>query len=179
MVCCRYHQPQNGYGTSKLIGEHLIQRSGCTYAILRTSWVVSTYGDNFVKKMRRLSAMKDHVTIVDDQIGGPTYARDIAQTCILIAEQLVKDASKSGIYHYSGQPDVSWCEFANAIFEQIGCKTVASPVLTSEYLTPAIRPLNSRLDCGTTYKTFGIARPFWRDGLVEILVELEGKNDKA
>ena len=86
---------------------------------------------------------------------------------------------KSGIYHYSGQPNVSWCRFANTIFEQMDCKTFASPIPTAEYPTPATRPLNSRLDCVVTQDTFGVARPFWRDGLKEILRELESEHDKA
>ena len=171
--------PQNAYGRSKLKGEQGVKASGCVHAILRTSWVVSAHGNNFVKTMRRLSQTGDRITVVDDQIGGPTCARDIAKTCLSIAEQLIKDPKKSGIYHYSGQPDVSWCQFANAIFEQMHCKTIASPIPTTEYPTPAIRPLNSRLDCGVTQDTFRIARPFWRDGLEEILRELEGNYDKA
>ena len=171
--------PKNAYGRSKLIGEQAIKVSGCVHAILRTSWVVSAHGNNFVKTMRRLSAIRDHITIVDDQIGGPTCARDIAQTCISIAEQLIQDPSKSGIYHYSGQPNVSWCQFANAIFEQKDCKTIASPIPSLEYPTPAIRPLNSRLDCEVTREIFGLVRPFWRDGLAKILKDLEGKHDRA
>jgi len=171
--------PKNAYGRSKFKGEQAISASGCVHAILRTSWVLSAHGHNFVKTMRRLSETRDHVAVVDDQIGGPTCARDIAQTCISIAEQLIQDQSKSGIYHYSGQPNVSWCQFANAIFEQMGCKTIASPIPTTEYPTPALRPLNSRLDCGATQDIFGIARPFWKDGLGEILRNLEGEDDKA
>ena len=171
--------PKNAYGRSKFKGEQAISASGCVHAILRTSWVLSAHGHNFVKTMRRLSETRDHVAVVDDQIGGPTCARDIAQTCIAIAEQLIQDQSKSGIYHYSGQPNVSWCQFANAIFEQMGCKTIASPIPTTEYPTPALRPLNSRLDCEATQNTFGIARPFWRDGLGEILRDLEGEHDRA
>ena len=171
--------PKNAYGRSKLKGEQAIKASGCVHAILRTSWVVSAHGNNFVKTMRRLSETRDRITVVDDQIGGPTCARDIAQACISIAEQLILDPGKSGIYHYSGQPNVSWCQFANAIFERMDCKTIASPILTTEYPTTALRPLNSRLDCETTQDTFGIARPFWRDGLAEILRDLEGEYDRA
>ncbi|MDA8742098.1 dTDP-4-dehydrorhamnose reductase [bacterium] len=171
--------PKNAYGRSKLKGEQAIKASGCVHAILRTSWVVSAHGNNFVKTMRRLSETTDRITVVDDQIGGPTCARDIAQTCLSIAEQLIQDQSKSGIYHYSGQPNVSWCQFANAIFEQMDCNTIASPIPTTEYPTPALRPLNSRLNCEAIQDTFGIARPFWRDGLEQILRDLEGEDDKA
>ena len=171
--------PKNAYGRSKLMGEQAIKASGCVHAILRTSWVISAHGNNFVKTMRRLSETRDRITVVDDQIGGPTCARDIAQTCISIAGQLIQDPSKLGIYHYSGQPNVSWCQFANAIFEQMDCKTIASPIPTTEYPTPALRPLNSRLDCESIEGTFGIARPYWRDGLEEILRDLEDRDDRA
>ena len=171
--------PQNAYGRSKFKGEQAISTSGCVHAILRTSWVVSAHGNNFVKTMRRLSQTRDRITVVDDQIGGPTCARDIAQTCISIAEQLIQDPNKSGIYHYSGQPNVSWCQFASMIFEQMDCNTIASPIPTTEYPTPALRPLNSRLDCGATQDTFGIARPFCRNGLEEILRDLEAGDDRT
>jgi len=171
--------PQNAYGRSKLEGDKAIKASGSVHAILRTSWVVSAHGNNFVKTMRRLSETRDCITVVDDQIGGPTCARDIAQTCLSIAEQLIKDPSKSGIYHYSGQPNVSWCKFANVIFEQLDSKTIASPIPTTEYPTRALRPLNSRLDCARIQHNLGITRPFWRGGVEEILRDLENLNDKA
>ena len=171
--------PKNAYGRSKLKGEQAIKASGCVHAILRTSWVISAHGNNFVKTMRRLSETRNHISVVDDQIGGPTCAHDIAQTCLSIAEQLIQDPSKSGVYHYSGKLNVSWCQFASAIFEQMESKTITSPIPATEYLTPAIRPLNSRLDCSHTQNTFGIARPFWRDGLEEILRDLEAEHDKA
>ena len=171
--------PQNAYGRSKLKGEKAIKASGCVHVILRTSWVVSAHRNNFVKTMRRLFETRDRITVVDDQMGGPTCARDIAETCISIAEQLIKDPKKSGTYHYSGQPNVSWCQFANAISEQMDYKTITNPIPTTEYPTPASRPLNSRLDCEAIQKTFGITRPFWRDGLVKILLDLEGEDDRA
>jgi dTDP-4-dehydrorhamnose reductase len=171
--------PKNAYGRSKLNGEQAIKASGCIHVVLRTSWVVSAHGNNFVKAMRSLSNTVDCITVVDDQIGGPTCARDIAQTCISIAGQLIQDSRKSGIYHYSGQPNVSWCQFANAIFELMDSKTIATPIMTTEYPTPAFRPLNSRLDYKATHDTFGIARPFWRDGLEEILRDLESDYDRA
>ncbi len=104
--------PQNAYGRSKLAGEIGIRNSGAVHAILRTSWVVSAHGANFVKTMLRLSDTRDALTVVADQIGGPTPARDIAAACLQMAEQLIADPSKSGTYHYSGAPDVSWADFA-------------------------------------------------------------------
>lgn len=171
--------PKNAYGRSKLQGEQAIRDSGCVHAIMRTSWVISAHGNNFVKTMRRLSETRDYINVVDDQIGGPTCARDIAETCVSMAEQLIQDPSKSGVYHYSGQPNVSWCQLANAIFEQMRSNTIARPIPTTEYPTPALRTLNSRFDCAQTKRTFGIARPYWQDGLGEILRDLEGEHDKS
>jgi len=166
--------PQNAYGRSKLTGEIGIRDSGAVHAILRTSWVVSAHGANFVKTMLRLSDTRDALTVVADQIGGPTPARDIAAACLQIAEQLIADPSKSGTYHYSGAPDVSWADFARAIFDQARRAVTVTPIPTTDYPTPAKRPLNSRMDCGATQQVFGIARPNWRNGLNMILQELEG-----
>jgi len=171
--------PQNAYGRTKLQGEQAINASRCAYAIVRTSWIVSAHGNNFVKTMLRLSDTSDSISVVDDQIGGPTCARDIAKACISIAHELIKKPSKAGIYHYTGRPDVSWCQFANAIFKQTRHRAIASPVPTSDYPTPASRPLNSRLNCSAIQKVFGIPRPNWRKGLKHILEELEQRNDEA
>ena len=171
--------PQNAYGRSKQKGEEAIKSSGATYAILRTSWVVSAHGNNFVKTMLHLLKTRESLTVVDDQIGGPTPARDIAKACVEIAHQLINAPSKSGIYHLSGTPDVSWYSFANAIFEQVGRETIALPIPTSEYSTPAKRPLNSRLDCNSTESIFNILRPSWREGLDNILRDLEKENETA
>jgi len=166
--------PQNAYGRSKLAGEIGIRNSGAVHAILRTSWVVSAHGSNFVKTMLRLSDTRDALNIVADQTGGPTPARDIAAACLQIVEQLITDPSKSDTYHYSGAPDVSWADFARAIFDQAGRAVTVTPIPTTDYPTPAKRPLNSRMECGATQQVFGIARPNWRDGLNMILQELEG-----
>lgn len=168
--------PQNAYGRSKLKGESVIKASEASYVILRTSWVFSAHGNNFVKTMLRLSETHESLSVVDDQIGGPTPARDIARACMEIVQQLINDRKKSGTYHFSGRPDVSWCEFANAIFKQADRKTIARPILTSEYPTPAPRPMNSRLDCSLTESIFNITRPSWREGLIGILRDLEITN---
>lgn len=164
--------PQNAYGRSKLTGEAGIRATGCTHAILRTSWVFSTHGGNFVKTMLRLSDSRDELNVVDDQIGGPTSARAIAAACLSIAQQLCDDANKTGTYHFSGAPDVSWCVFAQDIFAQAGRTMRVSPIATRDYPTPAARPLNSRLNCQTTEQVFGIPRPDWRTGLAETVREL-------
>ena len=165
--------PQNAYGRSKLAGEIGIADSGGTYAILRTSWVVSAHGANFIKTMLRISVSRDALNIVGDQIGGPTPASDIALACLQIAEQLIQEPSKLGIYHFSGTPDVSWAGFAREIFEQAGKSVTVKPIPTTDYPTPAQRPLNSRMDCTATKRIFGIERPDWIIGLKTILDDLE------
>lgn len=165
--------PQNVYGLSKLVAEKEIIKSGAIYAILRTSWIVSAYGNNFVKTMLDLSESRKSLNVICDQVGGPTPAKDIANACIRIAEKLMSNPEKSGVYHLSGTPDVSWQAFAKTIFELAGRETIVNPILTSEYPTPAKRPLNSRLDCSLIAEIFNISRPRWRDGLEDILSELE------
>ena len=164
--------PQNAYGRSKLAGENGIRASGAVHAILRTSWVVSAHGTNFVKTMLRLSRTRDALNIVADQIGAPTPGRDIAAACLQIANQLIQDPSKSGTYHFSGTADVSWAEFAAEIFDQAGRSVTVTPIPTVDYPTPAVRPLNSRMDCSATEQAFGIVRPCWRTGLNTILKDL-------
>jgi dTDP-4-dehydrorhamnose reductase len=165
--------PQNAYGRSKLAGEKGILASGAIHAILRTSWVFSAHGENFVKTMLRLSKTRDTLSVVGDQIGGPTPARDIANVCLKIVQHLQDDPSKSGTYHYSGAPNVSWAEFASEIFEQASRSVTVIPLNTVEYPTPAKRPLNCRMDCRLTNSTFGTLQPDWRVGLKAILKELE------
>ena len=164
--------PLGAYGRTKLEGEEAIRAAGGVYAILRTSWVVSAHGNNFVKTMLRLGAERDRLTIVADQIGGPTPARDIAKACHKMAQALMADPSKTGTYHFSGSPDVSWADFAREIFAQAGITCEVADIPTSDYPTPATRPLNSRMDCSTLATAFGITRPDWRLGLAEILSDL-------
>lgn len=164
--------PLGAYGRSKLAGEERVRAAAGVHAILRTSWVVSAHGSNFVKTMLRLGAERDALTVVADQVGGPTGARDIAHTCHAMANQLMDTPEKSGTYHFSGAPDCSWADFARAIFDQSGTSCTVTDIPTSAYPTPAARPLNSRLDCTSTQATFGIERPNWRSSLTDILTEL-------
>ena len=165
--------PLGAYGRSKLAGEQGVRAAGGPHAILRTSWVVSAHGTNFVKTMLRLSDTRDRLSIVADQVGGPTCAADIARACLRIAEQLQADPGKSGTYHLSGGPDVSWADFAREIFAQSGRRVELVDISSADYPTPARRPLNSRLDNRRTAQVFGITRPDWRAGLAEILAELD------
>jgi dTDP-4-dehydrorhamnose reductase len=164
--------PLGAYGRTKLAGEDGVRASGATHAILRTSWVFSAHGSNFVKTMLRLSETHDALTIVADQIGGPTPARAIAEACLKIAETLQVDASLSGTYHFSGTPDVSWADFARVTFAQSGRSVAVTDIPTSAYPTPAKRPANSRLEC-SGLEAFGLARPDWRTFLTNTLKDLE------
>jgi dTDP-4-dehydrorhamnose reductase len=164
--------PLGAYGRTKLAGEEAVRAAGGPHAILRTSWVVSSHGNNFVKTMLRLGAEREKLTIVADQVGGPTCAAAIADACFSVARQLIDDPSKSGTYHFSGGPDVSWADFAREIFARSGTECAVEDIPTTAYPTPAKRPLNSRMDNSATQATFGIARPDWRAGLADILSDL-------
>lgn len=167
--------PLGAYGRSKLRGEQLISGAGGAFAVLRTSWVVSAHGTNFVKTMLRLGSDRDQLSIVADQIGAPTPARDIAAACLAMAQQLIDDPTKAGIYHFAATPDVSWADFAREIFAQAGLSCQVSDIPSSAYPTPAARPLNSRLDCALLETVFDIPRPDWRRGLSDILQDLEAR----
>ncbi|WP_254054522.1 dTDP-4-dehydrorhamnose reductase [Roseovarius sp. EL26] len=171
--------PENAYGRTKLAGEDAIRASDAAYAILRTSWVFSAHGNNFLKTMLRLSETRDALSIVDDQIGGPTPARAIAEACLSIAAQLQQDPGKSGTYHFSGALDVSWKDFAAAIFEISDRKVAVTGIPTSNYPTPAARPLNSRMDCSATKDVFGISRPDWREATQTIIQQLREIGETA
>jgi dTDP-4-dehydrorhamnose reductase len=165
--------PLGAYGRSKLLGEESVRAAGGSHAIFRTSWVVSAHGNNFVKTMLRLGAERDRLTIVADQVGGPTSAAHIARSCLAAAQQLRDNPGKSGTYHLSGGPDVSWADFAREIFAQAGLSCDVADIPSSAYPTPAARPLNSRMDNSTTAATFGISRADWRADLKDILQELD------
>lgn len=178
--------PLGVYGATKRAGEEAILASGARAVILRTSWVVSSHGANFVKTMLRLSETRDTLTVVADQIGGPTSAKAIARACLKIGQVLMGGqalaggqkagaAQKGGIYHFSGAPDVSWAGFAREIFAQAGRAVAVTDIPTSAYPTPAKRPANSRLDCSSLAADFGIDRPDWRADLADILMELGAK----
>ncbi len=164
--------PLGVYGRSKLAGEQAVMAEKGSHAILRTSWVFSAHGSNFVKTMLRLSDTRDQLKIVADQIGGPTPAADIAMACLQMLRGL-QDGAPPGLYHFAGAPNVSWADFAREIFSQSGHQITVDDIPTSAYPTPAQRPLNSRLDCTTTEAQFGITRPDWRRGLARVLTELK------
>ncbi len=169
--------PQSVYGRTKRDGEVAIVKAGGRYAVLRTSWVVSAHGNNFVKTMLRLGAEREALTIVADQIGGPTGAAEIARACVAIARTLALEPEKSGNYHFAGAPDTSWADFARVIFDAAKIPCAVTDIPSSDYPTPAKRPLNSRLNCTTTEAAFGISRPDWRESLTHILSHLDFPKD--
>ncbi|WP_299751196.1 dTDP-4-dehydrorhamnose reductase [uncultured Tateyamaria sp.] len=165
--------PQGAYGLTKNAGELAVQEAGGRSVILRTSWVVSAHGNNFVKTMLRLGKERDALTIVADQIGGPTGAAEIAAACVTIAKTLKTDPYTAGVYHFAGAPNTSWADFARAIFDMSDLECEVTDIPSSDYPTPAKRPLNSRMDCTSTTSAFGIARPEWRNSLSHILDQLK------
>ena len=162
--------PANAYGRTKLAGEQEVRRAGGNASILRTSWVFSAHGHNFVKTMLRLGAERDELTIVADQIGGPTWAGHIADALMAVGQRMA-EGKRGEVLHFSGAPDVSWADFAREIFAQAKLETRVSDIPTSAYPTPARRPLDSRIDC-SGLAGWDIARPDWRTGLSESLQEL-------
>ncbi|PMH45955.1 dTDP-4-dehydrorhamnose reductase [Vibrio sp. 10N.286.49.B3] len=167
--------PQGVYGSSKLAGEIEVAKACDKHIILRTAWVFGENGNNFVKTMLRLGASRDELGIVGDQFGGPTYAGDIANTLIQIAQRFEQgDDVESGVYHFSGLPHVSWFEFADAIFNQavdqgvIGKKPKLNSLTTEQYPTPAKRPSNSKLSTEKIENEFSIEASDWLKALNNI-----------
>lgn len=168
--------PQGVYGASKLAGEAAVKLACRKHLILRTSWVFSEYGGNFVKTMLRLATERDELSIVSDQIGGPTYAGDIANAIISIVKQTNEISNEPwGLYHYSGSPHISWFEFACFIFEKavekelIEKAPVLNPITSDEYPTKAKRPKNSKLNCNKINSQFGIKESDWKDAVSSVI----------
>ena len=164
--------PVSAYGRSKALGERRIQESGARALILRTSWVFSPYGNNFVKTMLRLGAERERLSVVEDQVGGPTSAEAIAR-CLLALTEALCDGADGGVYHFSGGPDVSWADFAREIMAAAGRPCIIDPIPSEAYPMPAPRPHNSRLDCKALMDRFGVPRPAWREDLRKVLKVLE------
>lgn len=173
-------QPLGVYGKSKLAGEEEVAAGTARHVILRTSWVFSPFGSNFVKTMLRLAETRDEIAVVDDQIGGPTYAPDLADVILAMATRLPEASIRSdvfGVFHAAGSGEVTWCGLAREIFRleaAAGRKApLVKPISTSAYPTPARRPANSRLDCSRLDRVFGLRLPPWPDGLARCLERLQ------
>jgi len=172
--------PNSVYGRSKWLGEQAINEFCTQHIILRTSWVFGLHGNNFVKTMLRLGQERDALSIVSDQIGGPTSARSIAQALWQIAQHYINNGSCSwGTYHFSGAPTCSWYEFATEIFTQATALQLIdkaprlSPINTSDYPTPAQRPAYSVLDNTKLSQQLNIAQSDWKSELSIMLCALK------
>jgi len=177
--------PINVYGETKLAGEQAIERSGCQYLILRTSWVYGTRGHNFLLTMRRLGKDKEALSVVADQIGAPTWSRHIADaTAQIVAQSLNSEGdtakfwqTHSGVYHLAASGEGSWYDFAAQIFDDLAKKefsvAVLSKTTTDAYPTPAKRPLYSAMNTDKLFESFGIRLPGWRESVAMALAEFE------
>jgi dTDP-4-dehydrorhamnose reductase len=171
--------PLGVYGASKLGGELAVRTSGVRHTIVRTAWVVSAHGNNFVKTMLRVGEARDQLTVVADQRGSPTGAADLAAALMTIAVRLVEDAdAPTGTFHFSNAGDISWADFATEIFRQSALRGGPSadvvPIPSSDYPTPARRPANSLLSHDAIRAAYGIDPRDWRIALSDILDELIG-----
>ena len=155
-------KPISVYGASKLEGEEEIKKTLETYFILRTSWLYSEYGTNFMKTMLKLAETRDEISVVSDQIGTPTYAGDLADVILKI---ITSNTKSFGLYHYSNEGVASWYDFAKAIFEASNIEIKLNPIKTSAYPTPAKRPLFSVMEKTKIKETLNIEIPFWRESL--------------
>lgn len=166
--------PINAYGRSKLAGELAVAAAHSRHLILRTAWVFSEYGRNFMTTMLRLASERDQIRVVDDQRGSPTYAGHIAAALVVLAERLSDPEKPGGTYHMVAEGEASWHGFATGIFEECAVRGLDMPqellaVPTSEYPTKAQRPANSVLDCGKLLADHNVRLPHWRSGLARAM----------
>jgi len=160
-------EPTGVYGETKLEGEQQCLNENPDSIIIRTSWLYSSYGNNFVKTMMRLGAERDSLNVIFDQVGTPTYAGDLAGAILSVIEtaEKIPETFVPGIYHYSNEGVASWYDFAKAIFEITEIACTVNPILTKDYPTPAKRPHYSVLNKSKIKDTFDIKIPYWRDSL--------------
>lgn len=171
--------PQNTYGKTKREGEEAIEQSGCNYLIFRTSWVYAARSQNFIAAMHRLMAEREALGIVSDQIGVPTSAELIADVSAHAIVQTLQDAKKCGIYHLTASGETSWYDYAKLIADELlkaGVElkitlSAIKPIKTSEYPTPAKRPLNSRLNTQKIAIAFNLTMPNWQQGVKRAIAE--------
>jgi len=159
--------PQSAYGYTKLEGEEQAIANNPDALVIRTSWVYSSFGNNFVKTMMRLMAERENLNVVSDQVGSPTYAKDLAEAILIIIanSQLPTANWHTGIYHFSNEAEISWFDFSVAIKEMIGSNCTVNPIPTTAYPTPAKRPMYSLMDKSKFVTTFGIQLKPWKESL--------------
>lgn len=173
--------PLSVYGASKEAGERAVRDAHEAHVILRTSWLYAAHGHNFVRTMLRLGQEHESLRVVDDQVGAPTAAGDVAAAILVVAERLLAgDTGKFGTYHYTAQGHTSWCGFADAIFASAearwGWRPSVEPIRTVDYPTPAARPANSVLACEKITRVFDPPRRPWRMALEDVMAELLDQN---
>ncbi|MCH4539749.1 dTDP-4-dehydrorhamnose reductase [Ochrobactrum sp. A-1] len=170
--------PRSVYGSSKLEGERLVAQANPRHIILRTAWVYSPFGKNFVKTMLKLAETRDTLSVVSDQWGNPTSALDIADAIIQVADHLaaMSDFSAYGVYHLAGTGDTNWSGFARAIFSESaklgGSTATVTDIATADYPTKAVRPANSRLSTAKFQKMFNWSAPHWQSSLRDVVARL-------
>lgn len=166
--------PLGAYGRSKLAGEQAVVAACPDHVVLRTAWVFSAHGSNFVKTMLKFGKERPELRVVGDQEGCPTAASDIAGALWTIAEDWGRGRGRAGIFHYAGTPATTWAGFAEAIFARTSwaSKPAVTVIATADWPTKAVRPANSVLDCSAIAAAYGIATPDWRHALDEVLEEL-------
>lgn len=175
-TACRPYQeddktnPQSVYGITKLAGEKAVMEAASTAIIIRTAWLYSSFGNNFVKTMRRLGGERTELKVVFDQVGTPTYARDLAEAIVAILPQL-KSGMKE-IYHFSDEGVCSWYDFAVEIMKESGLKCQVLPIESKDYPTPAKRPSYSVLNKAKIKRDFGLRINHWKESLLSCLKEL-------
>lgn len=162
--------PLGAYGITKYTGERSVINSGCRYIIIRTAWLYSPFGRNFVKTMAALTQERPEVSVVFDQVGSPTYAGDLAALIMDIIERNMLD--RTGIYHYTNEGVISWYDLTVAINDLLGHGCHIKPCRTEDYPTPARRPHYSVLDKSKVRETFGVEIPYWYDSLVKCLKKM-------
>ena len=172
--------PLNVYGRTKLEGEQAVAASGCRHLIFRTSWVYAAHGKNFLRTMLRLAGERPSLRIVDDQMGAPTTAGELARGTLAVLRRLEQGAQaeplpEPGVYHMSCGGSTTWFQFARAIFAALAGRIPAPeliPIRTEEYPAPAARPRYSVLDCGKLEQAFGIRLALWEDALAQVIAEI-------
>lgn len=163
--------PKSAYGSTKLAGEKEVCNAGCNYIILRTAWLYSPFGKNFVKTMLHLTEVNSTVKVVYDQVGSPTYAADLAGAIVHIIDS--RQLDKKGIYHYTDEGAISWYDFAQAICSLGGNTCDITPCLSGEFPSKVDRPHYSVLDKTLFKKTFGMDIPYWRTSLEDCIKRLK------
>lgn len=164
--------PAGVYGRTKLGGEKEVEKSGCNYVIIRTSWLYSTYGTNFVKTIARLAGEKESLNVVFDQAGTPTFAGDLAKAIDAVVKKYLtalpsEQKSLCGVYHFSNEGVCSWYDFAREIVKETGSSCIVKPVTSEQFPTKAPRPHYSVLDKSKIKSVFGIEIPHWREAIAK------------